>query len=821
MAKRTGNCARGRVMNGYVCIHGHFYQPPRENPWLEEIQKQDEASPFHDWNERVSYECYEPNAASRILDDEKRVISIINNYKKMSFNFGPTLLAWIERHRPAVYRAVLEADMESRKYFSGHGSAIAQAYNHIIMPLAVRRDKATQVQWGIADFISRFKRTPEGMWLPETAVDYETLEILADEGISFTILAPHQALRVRRTGTGEWTDVHEAKIDTKRAYLCNLPSGKSITIFFYDGPIAHEVSFGDLLRDGKAFAERLLQPLAGSEKNTLVHIATDGETYGHHHRFGDMALAYCIHHIESNDLARITVYGEYLEKFPPAYEVEIAENTSWSCVHGVERWRSNCGCKTGRHPAYSQEWRAPLRKAMDRLRDELAPFFEKGAAALLKDPWTARDQYITLILDRSSENIETFLQKHERKQLSQQERVRSLKLLEMQRNAQLMFTSCGWFFEEISDIETTQAMQYGARAMQLARETNGPDLEPEYRNILEKAKSNRQEYKSGRDVYDREAAGKRITLSDVGAHYAVLSLFLDGNGLEEVYCYRAQPLQHERIQEGGMTLSAGQVDIVSTPVTEQCAFSFAVLHAGNQDIEGRVGDAVDEPVFIEMRDALKKAMQDQSPAGVKNIMERYIGTKTYSLQSLFADEQRDIIDRILAPAVQDIEVELVKKYNEWQPLLQELERLQYPLSQEIAIVGNLAVHAKMRMLLDSDGKDINEFLDLIDEIKKFSYTLNEEILLRLSMILAGLIEDLNPSNEGKGLKRLRMLEKLVSAILTLQMQIDLRKAQDSYFRICTEHRKKIAEKAGGGDRSAQAWLSVFDRLGDNLNIQCE
>ncbi len=808
-------------MNGYICIHGHFYQPPRENPWLEKVQKQDEASPFHDWNERVSYECYEPNAASRILDDKKRVISIVNNYKKMSFNFGPTLLAWLERYRPEVYRAVIDADIESRKSFSGHGSALAQAYNHIIMPLAEKRDKATQVKWGIADFRSRFRRDPEGMWLPETAVDYETLDILADEGISFTILAPHQAVRVRPQGGEEWTDMRGGKIDTMRAYRCNLPSGRSIALFFYNGVIAHGVSFGDLLRDGKGFAERLLQPLTGSEKDALVHIATDGETYGHHHRFGDMALAYCIHHIESNNLARVTVYGEYLEKFPPAYEVEIAENTSWSCVHGVERWRSNCGCKTGRHPAYTQEWRAPLRKAMDRLRDGLSPFFEKEAAVLLKDPWEVRDRYITLILDRSSKNVETFLQKHERKPLSPQDRVQVLKLLEMQRNTQLMFTSCGWFFEEISDIETTQVMQYAARAMQLARETNGPDLEPEYLNILEKAQSNRPEYNTGRVVYDREVAGKRITLADVGAHYAVLSLFLDGDEPEEVYCYRVQPLQHDRIQEGGMVLSMGQANIVSMLVTEQSTFNFAVLHAGNHDLEGRVGDAVDEPAFFEMRDTLKKAIQEQSPAGVKSIMDRYIGTKTYSLHSLFSDEQREIISRILAPAVRDIESRLVKKYDEWHPLLKELERLQTPLPQEIAVVGNLVVHAKIRALLESDGIDINEFLGLVDEIKKFSYALNEEVLLRLSMKLAGLIEDLNPSTEVKGFERLQMLDKLISALLTLPVRIDLRKAQDAYFGICTEHRKEISEKAGAGDQAAEAWLSVFDRLGDNLNVRCE
>ncbi len=809
-------------MNGYVCIHGHFYQPPRENPWLEEIQKQDEASPFHDWNERVSYECYEPNAASRILDNKKRVISIVNNYKKISFNFGPTLLAWLERHRPEVYRAVVDADGESKKSFSGHGCALAQAYNHIIMPLAVKRDRITQVKWGIADFRLRFNRNPEGMWLPETAVDYETLDILADEGITFTILAPHQAVRVRPAG-GEWVDVRGEKIDTKRAYRCNLPSGRSISIFFYDGAIAHGVSFGDLLRDGKGFAERLLQPLTGRETDGLVHIATDGETYGHHHRFGDMALAYCIHHIESYNLARITIYGEYLENFPPTYDVEIAENTSWSCVHGVERWKSNCGCKTGRHQEYTQEWRAPLREAMDRLRDGLALFFEKEAALLLKDPWAARDRYITLILDRSQKNVETFLRSHARKPLSQQDRIRALKLLEMQRNIQLMFTSCGWFFEEISDIETKQVMQYAARAMQLAKETNGPDLEPEYRSILQKAKSNNPAYRTGLDVYDSEVVGKRITLSDVGAHYAILSLFLDGPGPEDVYCYSVRPLQYDRIQEGDMELAVGETAVVSMPLSEQMTVSFAVLRAGLYVLEGRVGDAIDERTFPKLRDALQKAMYDRSPARVKDIMAGYFGPKTYSLHSLFADEQGDIIGRILTPAVRDIEALLVKKYDEWGPLLQELERLGTPLPEEITIVGNLVVHAKMRTLLGSHSIDMNSLLGLIEEIKRFSYALNEEMMHWASLRMAKLIEGLDSSavEMHTGFKRLEMLDMLVSAFLSLPAQIDIRKAQDAYFGICSKHRKGLVEQAGAGDRSAEARLSMLDRLGDHLNVRCE
>ncbi|HKP87794.1 MAG TPA: DUF3536 domain-containing protein, partial [Blastocatellia bacterium] len=398
-------------MNRYVCIHGHFYQPPRENPWLEEVELQDSAYPYHDWNERITAECYAPNAASRILSADKKIVGIVNNYSKISFNFGPTLLSWMQRHTPDVHDAIIEADRESRRNFSGHGSAIAQVYNHMIMPLANARDKRTQVIWGITDFEHRFGRRPEGMWLAETAVDTETLEVLAEQEILFTILAPRQAGRVRRIGK-RWRDVSGSRVDPRMPYLCRLPSGKTINLFFYDGPISQDIAFGGLLASGETFASRLLGTfVADRQEPQLVHIATDGETYGHHHRFGEMALSYCLHHIESNDLAKLTVYGEYLEKFPPTHEVEIIENTSWSCAHGVARWGSNCGCNTGR-AGWSQEWRAPLRQALDWLRDELATVYEKTVSEHLRDPWQARNDYLNIILDRGLENVAAFFSRY-------------------------------------------------------------------------------------------------------------------------------------------------------------------------------------------------------------------------------------------------------------------------------------------------------------------------------------------------------------------------------------------------------------------------
>jgi alpha-amylase/alpha-mannosidase (GH57 family) len=493
-------------MERYVCIHGHFYQPPRENAWLESVERQESAYPYHDWNERVTAECYLPNTSSRILDKDGYIERIVNNYASMSFDFGPALLDWLEKNDPAVYRAIIDADRQSRQRFSGHGSAMAQAYNHIIMPLANHRDRYSQVAWGIRDFERRFGRKPEGMWLPETAVDLETLDIMAELGIIFTVLAPHQAGRVRQIGARNWKNVPHAAIDPTRAYVIHLPSQRRINLFFYDGPISHAVAFEDILKSGETFAKRLTD--AFSEKSDhpqLVNIATDGETYGHHHRFGDMALAFALEHIKTNNLAKVTNYGEFLEKFPPTHEVAIIEKTSWSCVHGVDRWWSACGCKagTGSHPDWNQAWRTPLRNAFDWLRDTLAGKYEEAAGRFFKDPWAARNGYIDVILDRSPQSVRNFFGRYAARELNEAEQTTALKLLEMQRHAMLMYTSCGWFFDELSRPEPLQVIQYAGRAVQLAQELFGGEVEEGFLKILEQAKSNIPEQGDGRRIYER------------------------------------------------------------------------------------------------------------------------------------------------------------------------------------------------------------------------------------------------------------------------------------------------------------------------------
>ncbi len=478
----------------YVCVHGHFYQPPRENPWTGEIEDQPSAYPFLNWNLRIQSECYRPNTAARIQDGQGRIADIVNNYARMSFNFGPTLLSWMADADPATYEAIIEADKDSIRRF-GHGSAMAQIYNHVIMPLAHARDKHTQVVWGIRDFEHRFDRTPEGMWLSETAVDVPTLEVLAEHGIEFTVLAPRQARLVRPMGTVEWKPCG-GSIDPGQVYRCNLPSGRSIDLFFYDGPMSQAVAFEKLLSDGHKLADRLCSPDANGTPR-LSHIATDGESYGHHHTHGDMALAVALDQIESGDRATLTNYAAYRRIAPPTHEVEIVAPSSWSCEHGVGRWSKDCGCRMSHESGWNQAWRRPLRSSLGWLSRELARIYEQHATPLFKDPWVTRDHYV----DRLNGRGESFFADHALEPLGEGDEVRATELLEMQRDSMLMHTSCGWFFDDLAGIETEQILSYAIRAIESSERLGVTHLRAEFLSRLDVARSNRAEAGTGRQVY--------------------------------------------------------------------------------------------------------------------------------------------------------------------------------------------------------------------------------------------------------------------------------------------------------------------------------
>lgn len=795
-------------MSKFICIHGHFYQPPRENPWLEEVESQDSAWPYHDWNEKITAESYAPNAASRILDDQRRVVDIVNNYSRISFNFGPTLLSWLEKKAPDVYEAILEADRLSQRRFSGHGGAIAQVYSHIIMPLANKRDKETQVVWGIRDFEHRFGRKPEGMWLAETAVDIETLEILAEHGIKFTILAPRQAKRVKKIGARTWKDVSQEKVDPKQAYLCKLPSGKDINIFFYDGPTSRDIAFGGLLSKGENFAGRLVGSFVEKKDlPQLVNVATDGETYGHHHRYGDMALAYCLYHIESEKLAKITIYAEYLEIHPPTHEVEIFENSSWSCVHGVERWRADCGCNSGMRPEWSQAWRAPLRQAMDWLRDKLIELFEKEAPQYLKDPWQARNNYIEVILERSDANVDRFLSQHQVKQLSEEEKVKARKLLEMQLYAMLMYTSCGWFFDEVSGIESVQVILYAARALQLARETAGWDLEPEYVQRLEKVPSNIIEIGNAAAVYERLAKSSMLDLLRVGAHYAVSSLFEQYPEKIKLFCYGATSEIYDRAASGKQRLAVGKTLLVSNITGEKSAVSFAVAHFGGLDIVGGVRQYNGDLDFGELRQGIKEAFEKNDRDSIISLVDKFFGKHSYALWHLFRDEQRKILMQIAEPDLLSIESSLRLIFKEHQPIMKAMNELRMPLPRAFYSTAKFVFNRDLRKILMEEKEfELAKLSALVEEIKLWPIKLDKKTLghaatQRLNELMGKLADA--PEDEIL-LGKLNNALKIINAA-PLDLPLNLWKAQNIYFSLHKSGKIKN--------------LEFFRKIGDQLRVK--
>lgn len=806
-------------MERYICVHGHFYQPPRENAWLETVELQDSAYPYHDWNERVTTECYAPNGASRILDGEGRIRGIVNNYARMSFNFGPTLLAWLEEKEPDAYQHVLEADRESRDRYSGHGSAMAQAYNHLIMPLASRRDKYTQVRWGIRDFEHRFGRYPEGMWLPETAVDLETLDIMADLGIKFTVLAPHQAGRVRKIGDQEWQDVTGGRIDPTTAYEQMLPSGRRISLFFYDGPISSAIAFEDLLSSGERFAQRLVGAFNGERPwPQLVHIATDGETYGHHRPHGDMALAYAMYYIESNKLARLTNYPEYLERHPPTYEVEIIENTSWSCGHGVERWRSNCGDSTGLHPGWTQAWRTPLREAMDNLRDALAPCYEEIARQFVKEPWPARDDYIDIILDRAPDSVNSYLAKHGARELGETEKVTLLKLMELQRHAQLIYTSCGWFFDDISGIETVQVLQYAGRAIQLAQELFGDTIEAGFLGKLSEAKSNIPARRDGASVYERFVKPAFADLPEVAAHYAIDSLFEDLPERSKVYCYTVAREDYHRLDLGEARAAVGRARVVSEITHESATLNFGVLHIGDQNLVGGVSafqsEASYRALVREFTDIFNRADFAQ---GIQRLNQEF-GTLVYSLRSLFRDEQRRIVDLILKPAVAEAVAAYRQVYERHAPFMRFLADINAPFPKALQSAADSAVNDSLRRALEAEPLDIDQIQSLFEEARTVNVKLDRA---GAGYVLQHRIQQLAERfRERSGdLSLLRRLEAKVRLARAQYLQVQLWKAQNIYYEMLQTIYPDVKKRAEQGDESAKAWADTFISLGEELGIR--
>jgi hypothetical protein len=791
----------------YVCVHGHFYQPPRENPWLEAVEVQDSAAPYHDWNERITRECYAPNARARLVDNQGKIIGLINNYAWMSFNFGPTLLAWLHEEAPDVVLGIVEGDRLSRERRRGHGNALAQVYNHVIMPLAGERDKRTQVLWGIADFRRRFGRDPEGMWLAETAVDVPTLEALAAAGIRFTVLVPRQAKRWRRIGDEGWAQIPEG-IDPSRAYLCRLPSGNSIALFFYDAIISRQVAFERLLDSGEKFLTGLMQGFDDSRTHAqLVHIATDGESYGHHHAHGDMALAYVLNRLGKEAEVRLTNYGEYLELHPPEWEVEVHEHSSWSCVHGVERWRSNCGCNMGR--GWHQEWRGPLRRALDGLRNRLDHLFGTRGRECFPDPWAARDAYIDVVLDRGEKSVEAFLRKHGHPNVGDAGVRDALWLLEMERHAMLMYTSCGWFFDELSGLETTQCLRYAARAMQLARHFN-VDLEEPFVLVLDKAPSNLPEFKNGRGVWENVVRPQKIDLDRVLAHHAISLIYRPPEPSARVYCYDLKTLDQHVSTRGTSHLAIGRLHVRSRLTWNEAETNFVVVHFGGLDFHTVLRKERNPAEYEAFKQKLLQTFATGSLVDVTELVLQQFQGDTHRLDDLFVEEQRRIVGIVLQDRFEDYRRAFAHLAAQDEAVLNLLGRLHYPTPRGLLVAAGTTLDYQLQEEVRAltDGGSLARIQDLLARGKAWGYQLgNREALARLvAELLRATLADVDPDADLPALAT--RAGRLLDAAGILGIKLDLWQAQNQLL-------DAYAGLSASGPVAAplrQAFANLADRL---------
>jgi hypothetical protein len=677
------------------------------------------------------------------------------------------------------------------------------------------------VVWGIRDFERRFSRQPEGMWLPETAVDLETLDIMAGLGIVFTILSPHQAGRVRRIGAHNWKDVSGAIIDPTRAYRVELPSGKKISLFFYDGPISKAVAFEDVLKSGEVFANRLISAFSEKRRwSQLVNIASDGETYGHHHRFADMALAFALHFIESNKLAKITNYAEYLDKYPPAHEVQIIEKTSWSCAHGVDRWWTDCGDTTGsgEHPGWNQKWRTPLRNAFDWLRDTMIPKYEVKARELLKDPWEARDGYIDVILDRSPDNVQRFFKQHARKELDDTEKITVLKLMELQRHAMLMYTSCGWFFDEISRPEPVQVIQYAGRAVQLARELFGDNMEENFLKILEQAKSNIPEQGDGRRIYDNFIRPAMVDLTRVAAHYAVSSLFQKYSTDDKIYCYEVKNEDYKTTECGETRMVTGRSRVTSEITGESEVISFGVFHLGGHSINAGVRAYQGEETYNNMVTELSQTCSRADFTDVIRLLDRHFGGSTYSLKSLFRDEQRKVLGYILESTMSAIEASYRQLYQHHYPPMRFLSELGGPVPRAFHSAAELIINIDLHHAVNNEVVDPATVRNLIETARTWKVDLDSDGIgydfkINLEMMMQRLAE--NPGDRD----RLKNMLDTVTLARELPFPVDLWKVQNLYWQMLKEVYPAFRRRADKKDEAAKTWLDSFTQLGRQLSIR--
>lgn len=813
----------------FLTIHGHFYQPPRENPWLEAIELQDSALPFHDWNERICKECYNPNSVSRIVDNKNRILDIVNNYRYMSFNFGPTLLSWMEEFAPLTYERIIKADIESISCHNGHGNAMAQVYNHIIMPLANYNDKVTQVKWGIKDFEYRFGRKPEGIWLAETAVDDETLKVLVDNGIKFTVLSPYQALKVKKSTSREWQDVSWGNIDPARSYRYTLKCDptKSIDLFFYDGAISRSVAFDELLTDGNKFIKRLKEGVSElRDYPQLVNIATDGESYGHHTKFGDMALSYVLKIKAEDEGFKITNYAEYLDNYRSDYDVDIKQASSWSCFHGVGRWKEDCGCSTGGHPGWNQKWREHLRHALDYLRDNLAKLFEtEGKKYFNKDVWQVRNEYIEVILDRTYSKIRAFQKSHFNDDLTEEQKVRGMELLEIQRQALLMYTSCGWFFSEISGIETVQIMKYAARALQLAANFTKDNFEDKFLDILSRAKSNITEFGTGKDIYEKFVKPSVVTSKQLACLWAVSSIYQDFEDEEDVYCYTVKRNDYKRVSKGNSNFIVGNIEIRSKVTLQKSNLVFALMQYAGGDFHCAIKEFSNNNEYQDLKVSLIKTFMLSPITEIIRALDEKFGKEYFTLKDIFIEERKKILQILLKDKLAKFAETYKDMYEDGKGSIYHMQNLGLEIPNEFKISAGYALSSRFNDLLENtDGfveeNVIQQIVDINYEAKKINIEIDKTQSNQL--FSKKVITNLKRLTKSFEVQQADAIIDLFDIIGKLDLQIDIAEAQNIYFnKIYHRIGDILSNNKGNPSEREVKFVRTLLAIGEHLNINVE
>jgi alpha-amylase/alpha-mannosidase (GH57 family) len=795
---------------GYVVIHGHFYQPPRENPWIEQVEMEPGAAPYHDWNARITAECYRPNGVARVYDGQGRILDIVNNYRHLSFNFGPTLMSWLQEQAPDTYAAILAADAQSLAAL-GHGNAIAQAYNHAILPLANPRDRETQVVWGLKDFAQRFGRPAEAMWLPETAVNYPTLATLVEHGMKFVLLSPYQAKRVRPLAGGEWTPAAN-NLDSTQAYRCFLPDGggdrrsrRFIDVFFYNGEAAADISFGDLLMDSHRLAARLVEGFSPArQRPQLLHVATDGENYGHHKKFGELALAHALTQVLPQQGFQLTNYAAFLKLAPPKMEVEIAlgpqgEGSSWSCPHGVGRWKENCGCETGGQPAWNQRWRAPLRESFDFLNEKLAAIFEIQGQKYFHDPWQARNAYVDVIFDRSNGVLEEFFAAQGKPNLKAEDRVVAIKLLEMERHALLMYTSCGWFFADISGLESLQVIKYAARALQLGQHFTPDALEAPFLKNLERAVSNIPKEGNGLTIYQKRVKPAVVDYPKV-ANQWVISWLKDRDRQcpHHIYHYRVEASDLVDKTQGSLLFAAGGLRLTSGITLESRLLSFFTVYLGSYLYRTQVHPHPSAQEFLTLLEEFERVLQE-TPEDLIPLMVRRLGETYYSIHDVFQEEKLQVFQDLLRHNQEEAVELIAHSFEDTRALLKSMAVEGLPLPRLYRAMGEITLNRRLVDLLrrlEPDPTSLaasEEIMAVIQDARLLGLKLETQEGARiLGRILHRHLLDLS---EAFRMETVTRLNDFLSFVSRMPLTLELTEAQNFLFTLMQERFPAVAARA--------------------------